>query len=431
MLSLFTEFVERNSLCAKSQPVFVAVSGGIDSMVLLHLFVSAGFNTTGAHMNFTLRGEESNEDERFVKERCGHLGVRFLSKSVSTKNYATDKGVSVQMAARELRYQWFSELIRSTDESVVATGHHINDSGETMLLNLIRGTGIDGLTGIPLKNEGIIRPLAFATRKQIDQYAADHSITWREDESNLDSHYQRNFIRHRVMGLLKQINPSIEDTFSRNSTRLGGERELMERALAELKENYVLDNNNNIRISKKSLDGFIHKSGVLLRMIEPFGFNFSIAESIIAAMKGQPGKMFFSNTHALVIDRDDLIISASQWSDIEVTTHETTDTAFSNDPNVACLDADKIRLPLTTRRWKEGDSFQPLGMKGKKKISDFLIDEKISLIDKQAVMVMTSGDEIIWVVGMRIDDRFKITPETKRVLVCTKTERPVDDDQAS
>jgi tRNA(Ile)-lysidine synthase len=389
-------------------------------MVLLHLFVSAGFNVTAVHMNFGLRGEESIGDEAFVTDRCAHLGVGFLSKAVSTKNYATGRGISIQMAARDLRYEWFGELTRTNEGAVVATAHHVNDSGETMLLNLIRGTGIDGLTGIPLKNEGIIRPLAFATRKQIDQYAADHGITWREDESNLDDHYQRNFIRHRVMGLLKQMNPSIEDTLSRNSSRLGGERELIERSLAELKENYVLDKNNNIRIPKKSLDGFIHKSGVLLRLIEPFGFNFATAESIVGAMNGQPGKMFFSDTHILNIDRDDLIISTSKSPYVEFTTHETSDTSVGSDPNIAYLDADKLQYPIHFRRWKEGDSFQPLGMKGKKKVSDFLIDEKVSLVDKQSITVMTSGEQIVWIVGMRIDDRVKITPQTKRVLVCEK-----------
>jgi tRNA(Ile)-lysidine synthase len=395
-------------------------------MVLLHLFVNSGFNVTAAHMNFGLRGEESDGDEAFVKARCAHLGVFFLSKAVSTKNYATGKGISVQMAARELRYEWFAELMRSKEGSVVATAHHVNDSGETMLLNLIRGTGIDGLTGIPVQNKGIIRPLAFATRKQIEHYAAEHTITWREDESNLDDHYQRNFIRHQVMGLLKQINPSIEDTLSRNSSRLGGERELIERSLADLTKSYTPDKNNNVRIPKKALDGFIHKAGVLLRLIEPFGFNFSTAESIVGAMKGQPGKIFLSATHALVVDRDDLIISFSQSPEVEVTIRETTDVSFGNDPNVAHLDADMIRHPLVTRRWKEGDAFQPLGMKGKKKVSDFLIDEKISLLEKQSVTVLVSGDDIVWLVGLRIDDRFKITSATRRVLVCTKNERPVN-----
>jgi len=393
---------------------------------LLHLFKNTGYDVTALHVNFGLRGEESDEDESFVKARCQHWGIHCMVKPVLTKNYATSKGVSIQMAARDLRYEWFSELISATKGAVVATAHHINDSGETMLLNLVRGTGIDGLTGIPVKNNGIIRPLAFATREDISHYAAEHAITWREDESNLDDHYQRNFLRHRVMGLLKQINPSLDNTLSKNFSRLGAERELMERSLAALKENYLLDGDNNIRIPKKSIEEFIHKSGVLLRMIEPFGFNFSNAESIVTAMNGQSGKMFFSNTHALVVDREDLIISSFQLPEIDFTILETTDTTFSDDPDVACLDADKIQFPLTARRWKEGDSFHPLGMKGRKKLSDFLIDEKISVIGKQSVFVMTSGEEIIWLVGMRIDDRFKITPATTRVLIVTKTKRPID-----
>jgi tRNA(Ile)-lysidine synthase len=421
----FTQFIEKHKLCTKDQRVFVAVSGGIDSMVLLHLFVNTGYNVTAAHMNFGLRGEESDKDEAFVRAQCSHWGIHLVSKTVETKNYATNKGISIQMAARDLRYEWFSELMKSEPGSVLATAHHVNDSGETMLLNLVRGTGIDGLTGIPLKNNGIIRPLAFASREGISQYATQHSITWREDQSNLDDHYQRNFLRLHVMSLLKQINPSLDDTLSKNFTRLGAERELVERSLVNLRERYVQDKDNNIRISKKALDGFTHKPGVLLKMIEPFGFNLSTAESIVAAMEGQAGKIFFSKEHQLVIDRDDLIISSFQTPEIEITIHETTEATFSNDPDVACLDADKIHHALVMRRWKDGDSFQPLGMKGNKKVSDFLIDEKISLTEKQSTMVLTCGDDIVWVVGMRIDDRFKITPATKRVLVVTKTKRPI------
>lgn len=422
----FIRFIEKHHLCTPAQRVFVAVSGGIDSMVLLHLFKSNGYNVTAAHMNFGLRGQESDEDEAFVKARCDHWGVGFLTKRVLTKNYATDKGISIQMAARELRYEWFADLMKTTPGSVVATAHHVNDSGETMLLNIVRGTGINGLTGIPVESRGIIRPLAFVNRDDINRYAAEHGITWREDESNSDDHYQRNFVRHRVINLLKEINPSLDETMSKNFSRLGAERELMERALGELRENYLTDDDNNIRIPKRSLEGFIHKSGVLLRMIEPFGFNFSTAESIIAALNGQPGKMFFSDKHTLVIDRDDLIISSSGTSGTEISIAETTETSFTNDPDIAYLDGDKIGQPLEIRRWRDGDSFQPLGMKGTKKISDYLIDNKISVMEKQNVLVVTSNDRIVWVVGMRIDERFKITPQTKRVVKITKTKRPVD-----
>ena len=418
MLKEFNHFIERNNLCKKGQPIFVAVSGGIDSMVMLHLFKSSGHNITAVHVNFGLRGEESDEDERFVKDRCNRLGISVLTKAVETKNYATSNGLSIQMAARDLRYEWFRELMRSVAGSVVATAHHVNDSGETMLLNLVRGTGIDGLTGIPLNNNGIVRPLAFATRKEIDDYAAEHSITWREDESNLDDHYQRNFVRHRVMGLLKQLNPSLDNTLSKNFSRLGAERELMERSLANLKENFLLDGDNNIHIPKRAYEGFIHKAGVLLRMIEPFGFNFSTAESIIDVT--QAGKIFFSDTHQLVVDREELIVSSSNIRNTEIEIEETTDVIFTSDPNKAYVDAEKIGT-LVLRNWQDGDFFYPLGMKGKKKVSDFLIDEKISVIEKQGVKVLLSNGDVVWIVGKRIDDRFKITASTRRVLVIKKT----------
>jgi tRNA(Ile)-lysidine synthase len=416
----FIQFIDRNGLCSKGQTIFVAVSGGIDSMVLLHLFKSAGYNITAVHVNFGLRGEESDGDERFVETECGHWGLAFKSKHVDTKNYATNKGVSVQMAARDLRYEWFHDLMNFNPGSVVATAHHVNDSGETMLLNLVRGTGIDGLTGIPLNNNGIIRPLAFATRKEISDYAAEHSIVWREDESNLDDHYQRNFLRHHVMGLLKQLNPSLDDTLSKNFSRLGAERELMERSLNGLKENFLLDKDNNVRIPKKALEGFIHKAGVLLRMIEPFGFNFPTTESIVNTT--QSGKVFFSKTHQLVVDREELIISSLFLKEEEDSFDftETDNLEFEKNPEVAYLDADKIRFPLSVRKWQEGDSFQPLGMKGTKKISDYLIDEKVSVTGKQSIKVITTDNQIVWVVGKRIDDRFKITQATKRVLIITK-----------
>ena len=423
----FVRFIQKNNLCTTDQSIFVAVSGGIDSMVLLHLFKGAGYNITAIHVNFGLRGNESDKDETFVKTHCKRLGISCLTKAVQTKNYATSRSVSVQMAARDLRYEWFHELMSATPGSVVATAHHMNDSGETMLLNLVRGTGIVGLTGIPLNNNGIIRPLAFATRKDINDYAAEHSITWREDESNLDDHYQRNFLRHHVMSLLKQLNPSLDETLSKNSSRLGAERELMERSLADLKENFLLDKENNIRIPKKALDGFIHKSGVLLRMIEGFGFNFSAAESIIKAMDGQAGKLFFSHTHQLAVDRDELIIcSLFNEEEGEISIVETSDTSFVNDPGVAYVDADKITSPLTLRKWREGDFFYPLGMKGKKKVSDFFIDEKISVIEKEQAMILAMNNDIVWIVGRRIDDRFKITSSTKRVFVITKTKRPIE-----
>jgi len=422
----FVQFIQSHNLCTKDQPVFVAVSGGIDSMVLLHLFKTAGYKITAAHVNFRLRGEESDGDEAFVHGKCQQWGIGFLAKRVSTKDYATGRGISIQMAARDLRYEWFSELVKNTPGSVLATAHHVNDSGETMLMNLVRGTGIDGLTGIPVKNNNIIRPLAFANRDEIGRYAAEHGITWREDESNLDDHYQRNFVRHRVMTLLKEINPSLDDTLSKNFSRLGAERELMERSLSQLNENFRLDKDNRIHIPKKALEGFIHKSGVLLRMIEQFGFNFSDAESIVAAMGGQPGKMFFSHTHALNVDREELIITSLQIPEIDFEMYETNDVSFSNDPDVAYIDADKALHPIEMRRWKEGDSFHPLGMTGTKKVSDYLIDSKVPLVDKQNVMVVTSKGNIVWLVSHRIDERYKITPETKRVLVIRKTKRPVD-----
>lgn len=381
MQKQFSEFIERKGLLRKGQPVFAAVSGGIDSMVMLHLFSTAGFDVSAVHVNFGLRGEESDEDESFVKARCAQFNIPFLSKPVATKNYATEEGVSIQMAARELRYQWFHEL-----DSVVATAHHLNDSAETMLMNLVRGTGTDGLAGIPVKNRNVIRPLLFATRDDINRYAAENGITWREDESNSDDQYKRNFIRHRVMPLLRQLNPNLEETLRRNAVRVAGDKS---------------DN----------------KAGLLIKLIEPFGFNFSTAESV--------GKKFYSDTHQLVIDRDQLIISPLEEKAYSILIEVTSDKSFTQDPSIAYLDLDKIKFPLILRTWREGDSFQPLGMSGTKKVSDFLIDEKISLYEKGKTMVLISDEKIVWILGRRIADPFKITEKTKQVLrISLKTETP-------
>lgn len=430
MLLQFTRFIEQHNLCARDQHVFVAVSGGIDSMVLLHLFVEAGFKVEAVHVNFKLRGDESDRDEEFVRQHAARLGVPFQTRAVSTNNYATGEKVSIQMAARDLRRQWFFELLASKPGSVLATAHHANDLGETMVMNLIRGTGIDGLTGIPTENDGIIRPLSFATRADIEAYATEKAIVWREDASNAEDHYRRNFIRHRVLRVMKELNPSLDDTLQRNTARLGGERELLQRSTDDWKKTFVVEKGNQVMIQKAGLDGFIHQAGVLLRMIEDFGFNFAQAEGIVAAMKGQVGKIFLSPTHRLTVDREALVIERSEISDTsvlvpgfksiaklneqELELHELTDVFISKDQLRPTVDADLLQFPLEWRVWRDGDWFQPLGMLGRKKISDFLTDEKVSAAAKPLATVLVSGGDVVWVCGLRLDDRFKIGPSTRR-----------------
>lgn len=431
MLNQFTRFIEQHRLCRPDQRVFVAVSGGIDSMVLLHLLVEAGYSVEVVHVNFGLRGDESNGDQAFVQQQAARLQVPFQTRAVSTNNYATTHKVSIQMAARDLRRQWFSELLASNPGSVLATAHHANDSGETMVMNLIRGTGIDGLTGIPTENNGIIRPLSFATRHDIEAYAAEKGIVWREDASNAEDHYRRNFVRHRVMDVMRELNPSLEETLQRNTERLGGERELIQRSTDDWKKSFLITHQHHVTILKKGLEGFIHQSGVLLRMIEDFGFNFSQAEAIVAAMKGQPGKIFFSSTHRLTVDREELVIEVKAENlphilipgygtpvfrgDDRLEVEELALGEISRDPLRPTVDADKLAFPLLWRVWQEGDWFHPLGMTGRKKLSDFLTDEKVSAAGKPHATVLESGGQIVWVCGLRLDDRFRITSSTTRV----------------
>jgi len=412
----------------------LAVSGGVDSMVMHHLFQQCGFNIGVAHANFQLRGNESEGDEKFVKEICEKNSIPFFTRKFETESYAKSNHISIQMAARELRYQWFHELLTEHQYNFIATAHHLNDSIETVLLNLVRGSGLEGFDGIASKNEKIIRPMLFATRLEIENYAKESKIEWREDRSNATNDYSRNFIRHQVYPLLKELNPSLEKTFDESIVKISGAVELMETGIAQWRQKFKKKKENQILLDKKGFEPIKNKKSILWNLIKSFGFNFDQCGQIITALNGQPGKRFASSQFELVIDRDHLIISKIQ-SELSETLIESNQTEaslgnfklkiekkekidFKDDPSVAFLDADKLKFPLRWRKWKPGDSFQPLGMNHKKKLSDFLIDQKISIADKEATTVLESGNEIVWVTGKRIDERYKVNNSTASTIVC-------------
>lgn len=432
MLQAFRQHIEQKKLCKATDKILVAVSGGLDSMVLLHLLRLAGYSVGVAHANFQLRGKESDADEEFVKKFCHRWNLPFYGNRFETNNYATAHGVSTQMAARELRYPWFQEVLHKENYDWIATAHHANDSLETILLNLSKGAGMEGMMGVEAKNKNIIRPLLFATREEIENYAAATEIAWREDSSNSSDDYQRNFIRHQLVPLLKQINPSVEESVQRTITKLKGVKELAQIGIDQWKTQYQKIENGKIRLRKNGLKDHQHAEGILFALVKEYGFNLDQCADIIHSLHGQSGKKFSAPDYELVVDRDELILyklfnetevlipdseGIYQLGNLTLNVRFNSLLSISTNKNTACLDASKLPFPLKWRKWQEGDRFYPLGMKHQKKLSDFFIDEKMTLADKESATVIESNEQIIWVVGHRIDDRYKITDETLQSIV--------------
>jgi tRNA(Ile)-lysidine synthase len=422
---------DRHKLCKTTDKILLAVSGGIDSMVMLDLFLKAGFSIAVAHCNFQLRGKDSDADEQLVKDVCGN-SVPFFSKRFETSSYAEANKLSIQMAARQLRYDFFESLMNEKGFLFTATAHQLNDSLETTLLNFVRGSGVEGMAGIPVKTNRIIRPLLFATRQMISDYASENKIVWREDASNASDDYQRNFLRNKIIPSLKEINPSLEETFRNTNERLQAAASWTKNLAADFL-NY--DEAGRIIIHKKELKEVAASSVLLWEIIKDFDFNYEQCKEIIEVH--QPGKIFYSSSHVLTVDRETYIIQARQsenfFSQCEIQPKQVVtknfngslfiqeikkeDFSLNRSQHLAQIDADKVEFPLVWRLWKQGDSFMPFGMSQHKKLSDFFIDLKVSLPDKEKITVIESGGQIVWVVGFRIHDAFKVTENTKRVLV--------------
>jgi len=425
-------FNEERNLFIRQDRLLVAVSGGLDSMVLLHLLKQLDIELAVAHCNFQLRGEDSDTDEEFVRLHCVKIQIPFFCKRFDTNNYATENRLSIQMAARELRYAWFEELMEGKGFTKLATAHHFNDSIETMILNWVRGAGIEGLRGIRAKRINIIRPMLFVTRNEINTYAADHQITWREDISNQTDDYQRNFIRHQVVPQLKRLNVSLENTIRDSVMKVEDEWAFYEKSVGDWKANFVLHDGEAIKVSKAGFHHHAHGASLLWHCARVSGFSYEQCREAFDIKDRQSGKQFLSATHKLVVDRDYFIITPQEnhWSQVSIQINqaqsflgrwrldmrESAELKPSDNLNEAVLDADLLVFPLQWRKWVTGDYFFPLGMTHRKKISDFLIDRKISLGEKDSVTVLESEGEIVWVVGHRIDNRFKLTSETKRAL---------------
>ncbi len=434
----FINFIREKQLLNGDERSLLALSGGMDSMLMLEMFVQAGFPFGIVHCNFTLRGADADKDEAFVKKAAENLGVEFYSKTFDTKRIAAERGDSIQMAARDLRYEYFHEVAEEHGYHKIALAHHLDDEHETFFVNLLRGCGIAGLHGIaPLRGK-LIRPLMFAYRREIADYVQEHKIAFREDASNSSLKYIRNRIRHEIMPLFSDINPSFSNSLTDTIRRLQDTETMAEQYLAQLKKELVQQDKEGIFIEKRQLAELHPGTSLLHGLLSEYGFNESDIRDIAGALEGTPGKQFFSASHRLLIDRKDLrleelknkpspveyLVYEGQQEIVEplkISLQKLQAAAYSvpGKKEIAALDIDKLHFPLRIRKWKQGDAFMPLGMKNMKKLSDFFIDEKFSLFSKENTWLLCSGDDIVWIIGRRIDERYKIRPETKQILQLT------------
>lgn len=441
MLNLFKTYINKEKLFSKTDTILLTVSGGIDSVVMCELFHQAGYKFGIAHCNFQLRGDESEGDENFVEELAEKYGVQFHSVSFDTSAFAKKNKLSIQVAARKLRYDWFEEIRTQFDYSFIATAHHQDDSIETFFINLIRGTGIAGLHGILPKQNNIIRPLLFTNKDQIELFAKKNKLEYREDSSNASDKYVRNKIRHKLIPILKELNPNIHKTIAEDIQRLSDTEKVYKKEIVDKRSKIIKEDKNGIQISIKELKKLNPIEPYLFEFLYPLGFNSATVDEIIESLNGQSGKQFFSATHRLIKDRDFLFLESrdkNQESRLKNKGNhfiKKNQTELSNDTlrlnfktiskstnyelrttnSIANIDFDKLEFPLEVRKWKNGDIFYPLGMKGKKKLSDFFIDKKISISEKENIWLLTSKNEIVWVIGLRLDDRFKVTDKTKKI----------------
>jgi tRNA(Ile)-lysidine synthase len=426
MLTKFQHHIEQNFAQLKDKKLLLAVSGGVDSMVLLDLFYKLRFDICVVHCNFQLRGKESDADELLVREICQDGYIPYFINSFDTLEFAKENKLSIQLAARKLRYDWFQEII-SLGFDYVLTAHHLDDNLETFLINFTRGTGLEGLTGIPVQNENIIRPLLPFSRDEIENYAIDNKIQWREDSSNASDKYFRNKLRHNIVPTLKELNTGFLDSFQNTLHHLQQAESLVNDASKLVFEKVVKEKGNQLEIHLKPLLEFQNYKAYLFQWLKNYGF--SAWNDIYDLVGAQSGKQVFSETHVLLKDREKLILSeripinnAEVFiiDSIECKVNIPLKLIFSRfsggkhvNANCIFVDKDKIKFPLTIRKWQEGDYFYPAGMNGKKKLSKYFKDEKYSLLDKENQWLLCSENQIVWVIGKRADDRFLVKGTTQ------------------
>ena len=455
----FKSFIKKENLFQPKDMLLLAVSGGVDSIVLCELCRHAGFNFAIAHCNFQLREEESERDEEFVKNLAKKYGVKIFIKKFDTEKYALKNRIGIQEAARKLRYDWFNEIInwqsaiRKQQSAIenrkseigndtihhIVTAHHANDNIETLLMNFFKGTGINGLRGILPKQEKIVRPLLFATKEEIKNFAKENRLVFVEDSSNVSDKYTRNYFRNQLIPSIQKVYPKVEDNLKDNINRFREIDILYQQSIVVHKKKLLEYKGEEIHIPVLKLLKTQPLSTVIYEIIKDFNFTSHQTEEAIHLLQSETGKYIQSSSHKIIKNRKWLIISPNNTTVAQNILIEENDTSIkftnrelrieklsainhqlSTDNSIATLDADEIKFPLLLRKWKQGDYFYPLGMRKKKKLSRFFIDEKMSLSEKENTWIIEMDKKILWIVGKRIDDRFKVTPKTKNILLINK-----------
>ncbi|SHF41002.1 tRNA lysidine(34) synthetase TilS [Dysgonomonas macrotermitis] len=425
------KYIQDNNLLSNGAKVIIGVSGGADSIALLDILYNLGYECIVAHCNFHLRDQESYRDEYFVEKMCTQYNVQYVSASFNTKKYIKEESISLEMAARELRYAWFEKIRKKYKAEKIAVAHHQNDSVETVLINLIRGTGVRGLTGIAPINGNIIRPLLCIYREDILKYLDNKGLPFVEDSTNKEDIYTRNKIRLNVLPLLQTINPSVIQAIGRTSENLAQTEKIYLSYIEKAKKAVLSNNVINIDILQEQVE----PKTILFEILFPLGFNAPTVDNIYESINGQSGKVFYSANYEVVKDRNTFIIGslANKTNRIYTLFENETETVepvklslesfrkqknleIERNPDTVYLDKGKLAFPLIIRKWKKGDKFVPFGMKGRKKVSDYFTDRKFSLIEKENIWLLCSVDDIVWIIGERADDRFKITDKTIEVL---------------
>ena len=433
LLTNFKNHISNTFPALKGKKILIACSGGLDSVVLSRLFKELNYDISLAHCNFSLRGKESDEDEKFVILLADKLSIPIFNKKFNTKAYKIKHKLSTQVAARQLRYQWFEEVCTEHSFDYLATAHHLDDDLETFLINLSRGTGLRGLIGIPLINDKIIRPFLNFPRADILQYAKEKNSPWREDSSNQTSDYLRNKLRIEVIPRLKEVDHNLLNGFHQTQKYLNDSMALVNDYMALIKNLVVDETEDGFEIDVLKLQDLPNTNALLYELLAPFGF--TAWDDISDLLTAQSGKQIFSESHRILKNRKSLLLVENSFVHNEETyTIKETDTGIDTPinlkieqvdktsdytPSIVYLDLQKLNFPLQLRKWREGDSFYPFGMKGKKKLSKFFKDEKLSLVAKEKTWVLTSGNHIVWIVGMRSDHRFKVENQTKKILKIT------------
>lgn len=431
MIKRIEKYIDKHQLLKPNAKVVVGVSGGADSVALLHILMKLGYNCIVAHCNFQLRAEESNRDEHFVEQLSASNAIAYRHISFDTKAYAKVHKISIEMAARDLRYEWFSKLLNDEQANAIAVAHHSDDNVETMLMNLTRGVGLHGLTGIPNRNQQVVRPLLCVSRVDILHYLRKNNLNHVTDSSNAENDYTRNKFRNQLIPLFEGINPSFKNAINATSERMLEVEQIYLDHIQKIISEISFTSDNQLWIDKAKINAFSYKKSILFELLSQYNFSNDTINRLSEIFDNQPGAVFYSESHLLLNDRTHFIVSERKQADKNSYTitpegivepiqikisKRPNDGTINKSPFVATFDAAKISFPLELRKWNEADYFHPFGMKGKKKLSDFFIDQKLNRLEKENCWIISANNQIIWVVSHRTDNRYRVNKDTTELI---------------